>query len=143
MVLDSQIIDWSLRMVREENPFADIDSDAAVSFIFYDALLLACSKRNYLILSILFGSNDWFVDWDKFEHASHGPGHENMVMYGLMLYALKRTGYKVNKADDMKPLMPLVLALSHGGDFPQSNCRDLPLEFVIESVKASVPVQES
>lgn len=149
--LDNQIIDWSLKMVQKKNLFTDINSGSAVLAVYYDLLSLACAQRNYrnyIILSALFGSDDWYVDWDRFEHAQWGPGHENMVVYGLMLYALKRTGYKVKKRtgykadiDDLKPLAPLVLALMHGGDFPDIpfDYKDMPLEFSIEAVKASVP----
>ena len=112
-----------------------------------------------------------------------------MVMYGLLLYALKQTDYKYHlkdyeecltddeeriiqtKCNDLSPalledvkrqvlkskryrkyldqmcesLCPLLMALARGGDFPAPpiDCKDMPLEFVIESVKVSVPEQES
>lgn len=175
--IDDEIIDWSLKMVHD-NPVHP------VSFIAdREAMIIAC-----------FGTRH--VNRDEFEHAKrrHKKNRNRMVSYGLMLYALKRTGYKASTGDRgiddldhtissnrrygafspypglaidytypaftywwstyelsrliyryegaIKPLISLVIALTKGGDFPQ-DCTDMPLEFLIEAVKASVPEQES
>ena len=188
--LDDEIIEWSLKMIHENRVDFDqwvcnIDGDLESAMDswpmvvwYYDwsfyHLDLLMRKRVVSLLGLGSASiptNDPNYDFEteyeqtlrrylKCKKRSRERNRCNLVVYGMVLYALKRTGYKCLTANDddccdrddgncefnkfMKQFRPLLLALIQGGDLETDfDYTDKPLEFVIESVKASVPVQES
>lgn len=182
MNFDDEIIDWSLKMVRENR----VDFD---NWVFnYNGLDLAFARWfRYVLLNYDVGEYAFdmmgehvaflggglapatrgnyvdivrpFFEWSQRRNKRNRC---NFVMYGLLLYAIRRTGLKyqpsANDDDNASPkakilcylmngLDEVLIALVHGGDFPTYENGDLidytdkPLEFAIEAVKASV--QES
>lgn len=165
--LDGEIIDWSLRMVRENRvDFSQWEYDidywfrhffwrnelgewaidlmrCHVAFLGGGAASIDSDYRKHI---------DIVRDYFEYEKRRNKRNRCGMVMYGLMLYALKRTGYKYQPSDDdddnewrqtdkilgylMNGLYEVLIALARGGDFPPINCENMPLESVIESVKA-------
>lgn len=165
--LDDEIIEWALKMAHDNPGYFTITNTS-------DAMVFACFGH--------FQKSASFECAFKYTKRRHKKNRVSMVQYGLMLYALKRTGYKVSTGDRatdddfnhlrivypefdthyyhrypfygfpfvhvslrkyeqaIEPLIPLVIALSQGGDFPTDvDFKDMPLECVIELVKASVP----
>lgn len=174
MNFDDEIIDWSLKMVRENR--VDFDNwvfntdglDSALHRWFRYVLLnyevgdyafeLMGTHVAFLCRDLAPVISGNYVDIVRpcFEWAQRRNKRNrcNFVMYGLLLYAIRRTGLKYQPSDDdddnaslkknilcylMNRLHSVLIALAQGGDFPALpiKYKDMPLEFVIETVKAS------
>ncbi|WP_300745445.1 hypothetical protein [uncultured Bifidobacterium sp.] len=86
--LDDEIIEWSLKMAHDNPGYFHANFYELASDYELGPMIIAC-----------FGTHH--VNRDAFEHAKrkHKKNRVSMVLYGLMLYTLKRTGYKVSTGD--------------------------------------------
>lgn len=86
--LDDEIIEWSLKMAHDNPGYFHANFYELASAYELGPMIIAC-----------FGTHH--VNRDAFEHAKrkHKKNRVSMVLYGLMLYTLKRTGYKVSTGD--------------------------------------------
>lgn len=166
--LDAEIISWALQMVRENRvDFHNWEYDLDYWFshiVFRNELgecaisLMRChvaSLGSGIAAMDLYHYEDFVRDYFGYERRRNKCNRCGMVMYGLWLYAIRRTHYQYQPSDadnghlidnilcdSMDKFHTFLEALARGWDFQtDADGTDYPLEFYIESAKAFV--QES